>query len=968
MQHHRKNLLCQAIDLWLSNKNKKSFLAASAALVCCASGQTFAQSIAASDAQSTEEIVISASRVTRSGFTAPTPTTTIGSEDFQARAAANLASVMFEMPSVRPAQASPYTLTFSGGNYINLRGLGNSRTLTLVDGRRFVATTFTGIVDTNVVPSALIQRVEMVTGGASAAWGSDAVAGVTNFIFKKSINGFIGNVQYGQSGHGDNKETAVNLAWGSSFAEGRGELMIAAEIDQITNPVRQKDRSWSNQQGGFISSTINGVTYSRTIATGLTLTGLTTGGVITAANGGALAVGNALRGLQFGPGGSVVPFNYGTSIGAVLMKGGDGGWIANNTAMSSPLDRKNIFARATFDFTPGLHGFTELSYAQSDVKIELNNLVSPNSAETTAILISRNQGNWNNNAFLPTALRNLLATNPAITSFSVGRINTELGRPVNDVSNKVSRMAFGLDGDLGTWSWKAYYTHGETDYDAKVRNQLIMANWRSATDAILVNGVAVCNPATVAALGAAPGCVPANIYGQGAMDPAVRNYVTGTMEQTALIKQDAAGASIQGEPFTTWAGPVSFVTGAEYRKESIHGDADPISKTITAAYPLGGFQAGNPKPISGSYNVKEIFAETVVPLIEKNLDLNAAVRNTDYSISGRVTSWKAGLTFTPVKGFLIRGTQSSDIRAPNFNELFLQSQTNSTPTLTDPLVSGGYTITQITRGNTGLQPEKAKTTTFGFTWQPSQIQGFRASLDFYKIDLKKAISQLTPQNIINGCYGVGGVASTPSYCNFLGPRVNGRLTTVDIPFINLQSIKTSGADLELGYNFPLSAVLANTPGNLSLRFVGSYLRDMIVADGISSLDRAGQLNETVAAGNVAGGPKVKFNVSATYFNGPWTGFVQGRFVGGGVIDANPATQGSINDNRIKSRTYVDTSLQYTIYDDPKKGSLQLYGKINNLFDKDPPIIPESQNAPRATNFVFWDVIGRAFVAGARFTF
>jgi iron complex outermembrane recepter protein len=224
-----------------------------------------------------EEIAVTATRIQRSGFSAPTPTTIVGVEEIRARSAANVSSVLYEMPSVRAAASATVATQNQGANFVSLRGLGPTRTLTLVDGRRFVPTTNTGIVDINVIPSALVERIEVVTGGASAAWGSDAVSGVVNLVLKKKIEGFESSAQYGLSEHGDNRERTTTLAWGSDFAEGRGQFMIAGEYSKLDQVAMQYSRDWGRHRWGWVPGTVDGQSVARVAMQGVTASGVTDG-------------------------------------------------------------------------------------------------------------------------------------------------------------------------------------------------------------------------------------------------------------------------------------------------------------------------------------------------------------------------------------------------------------------------------------------------------------------------------------------------------------------------------------------------------------------------------------------------------------------------------------------------------------------------------------------------------------------
>jgi outer membrane receptor protein involved in Fe transport len=922
-----------------------------------------------------QEIAVTATRISRSGFTAPTPTTTLGTEDRELRASTTIANLLNELPSIRPTAAS-LTSQNTGIQAINLRGLngannGSTRTLVLVDGHRFVPTTITGVVDSNVVPSSLIERVEIVTGGASAAWGSDAVAGVANFIFKKQVEGLHGEVQYGLSQRGDNQDTSASLTWGTGFAGDRGQIMIAGEYSEIKDRQTWADRDWSNRHTGFVTGQVNGVNVTRVQVDGLTMSGLTPGGVITAANGGPLPATSPLRGIQFGTGGTVQPYTYGSNVGNTTMIGGSGSWFQDTLLMSAPVERKNVYGRTTFDFTEKLRGSFEASVMDSSSNAPTFPLYNPNTDATIAI--------QRDNAYLQTVaglapLRAILTANPGITSFNVGRINSELGRNVYDVDNRSTRFVVGLDGDLlDTWRWKTYATHGETDYDAKILAHLVEPNWRAALDAVVENGQIICrinsttaanivivNSATYAGKGASPGCVPANAFGAGSLAANVKDYVTGTQSFSATYKQDAAGASIQGEPFSTWADKVSVAGGLEYRKESIDGTSDPTSQLQNSAYLIGGFQYGNPKPIRGSYNVKEAFVETIVPLASRSawarsLDLNAAARRTDYSTSGNVTTWKGGLTYKPIDSLMFRGTKSRDIRAANLNELYASSTVLAFGATDYGLPVGGvpssYNGQQVTTGNPNLLPEKADTKTFGVSWQPGFLSGLRSSVDYFDIVLSDGITARTAQAIINSCYGQSGSALNPADCALINrDPVTRRITAVNTFPINDQRQSTRGIDYEVSYVTDLQH------GTLNMRLLATEVMRLTVL----GIDRAGEIGTGTST------PRWRANLSTTWQDGPWTLFGQVRYVDSGTYD-NTFTAIAIANNDIPSRTYLDATAQYQ-FQTQAVSRLQVFGRVVNLLDKDPPVLGNANQNAAPTNTALYDVGGRSFVVGLRADF
>jgi len=302
-----------------------------------------------------EEVTVTATRVQRTDFTAPTPTTILSARDLAVTGATNIG----DMTSIVPAFQATGTPTSSvlasdqgRGHFLDLRGLGPSRTLVLVDGQRFVPTTANGLLDVDVIPAALVERLEVVTGGASASWGSDAVSGVVNIILKKDLDGLQGSVQEGLSQHGDNQEVKVDLAYGLPFATGRGHFELAGEFSDNRGILHQSDRSWSGQEWGYVQTD----QYHNVPVTNARLSIASYGGLILT---------GPLAGMQFGPGSALQPFQYGKNVGSSYMQGGDGAVFSSFSALEIPLKRAAVFARTSFDLTDDVTAFLDASFAQA---------------------------------------------------------------------------------------------------------------------------------------------------------------------------------------------------------------------------------------------------------------------------------------------------------------------------------------------------------------------------------------------------------------------------------------------------------------------------------------------------------------------------------------------------------------------------------------------------------------------------
>lgn len=928
-----------------------------------------------------DEIQVTASRIQRSGFEAPTPTTMVGADEIEAQAAVRISDVLFDIPALRPTATAPVFTASAGGTYANLRNLNPAmaqqtatRTLVLVDGRRIAPNAATGLVDLNAIPTSLVERVEIVTGGASAAWGSDAVAGVTNFILKKKVEGFDATVQYGVSGHGDFQEKSTSLAWGTSYAGGRGQVMLAGEYSDLSDIPTNADRSWGNRQYGWVSGVIDGRNVNRITMPGVVASGLTAGGVIVGANGAPLPVSNPLRGIQFGPGGQSMPFEYGTYLSNNVMVGGSGAALTQYGALANPIERMSAYGRTTFAFTDTLNGFVELAYSSAEARVAAQPNYVPNG--DPIITIRRD------NAFLPASVRNIMTANDLAT-FSMGRQNPEFGLySESSSSTATTRFAAGLDGKLGNgWRWDLYLGAGTTDYTEKVLNNTNQPNWRAALDSVigpngtpicrvdstLASDIAITSAASYQGRGAAPGCVAANPFGAGSISQAVVDYVQGTSWALATIDQQSAGASIQGEPISTWAGPVSLATGLDYRRDSINQTADALAQVTTPAFQSGTWQFANRRPLKGAYNVKEAFVETIVPLAKgmtllQELDLNAAARIADYSNSGSVTSWKAGLTWGPGGGLRLRATRSRDIRAANLVELYTPGVffTGTTTDYGRPGNPSPQTVT-VTMGNPTLKPEKADTTTIGFTWQPDFVPGLQTSVDYYNIDLKDAIGSLGGQNIVNACYGAVAFAGNarPEMCSLISrDPVSGNISLITNQNLNLAYTKTSGVDMELGYTFAMNQLFSSASGRMSLRLLGTYVDELLNNNGIVTTDSVGG----------TGNSRWRLTGSARYTTGPLSLYLQARYLDAALVNTNYGPN-DIDNNHVPSYIYLSGSVHYTLFENEGRGRLQLFGNINNILDKAPPTIPSASAAPSQTLLgQDYDKIGRYFSMGVRFHF
>jgi iron complex outermembrane receptor protein len=875
-----------------------------------------------------EEVVVTGSRIARVGFDMPTPTTVLNAEDLAKTGITNIGQITNAIPAfqaVNTPTGSSFTSVRAGGNYLNLRGLGDNRTLILVDGRRFVPTNSEATVDTNVIPTALVDRIDIVTGGASAAYGSDAVAGVVNILLKKRMEGFVGDFQSGISAESDNETYRGSLAWGTGFGGDAGNFMIAAEGERNDGIGRQTDRDWARGAFSLVNNPAGG-TPLRLIAPDAQFSLQTLGGLV---------LGGPLAGTDFGPGGVARPFAAAPSNGFSQI-GGSGVRGSDYMTLSVPFERWSVYSKGDYDFG-GVRLFAEASHSWSQGDLPI--IPASNFGSITI---------QQDNAYLAPALRTRLQAGGA-TSFRMGRFFADLGPLTVVLTNETTRFVTGLEGSLGDrWTWTVHGEYGQTRATNKRGNNQNLALFARSVDAVNGPNGPVCRVnANASPADDDPACVPVNLFGDGSPNEAAKRYFLGTSVLDSQFDQRVVAATISGDVWELPAGAASVAGGAEYRTSEVVAVADPISQA-------NGFAFGNPKSLGGEQTVSEAFAEFALPILRdktafKSLNFDAAVRATDYSGSGNVMTWKGGLTWDITESVRLRTTRSRDIRAPNLGELFGTSNVNFV-TLRDPFRGTTVNVPEITRGNSVLEPEEADTVTAGIVLTPGFLPGFRFSVDYYDIQFDNAVTILTSQDTLDRCF-----AGNTDLCQFATRNSAGLLTQMVRTQVNVAQATTTGYDLEAGYTFEAGG------GSVTIRGLATYVDELSTANGGVKVDRAGEVGGT----NV-GLPNWRYNISGTWERGPLSLYGQYRYVGGGKYD-NTFTARDINDNSVDSASYVDLTAQYSLVDDGRR-SIQLFAVVNNVFNEEPPITPSNSFVSFQTNPVLYDVIGRMYSVGARFRF
>ena len=667
------------LPIWRITK-RQLWLSCSASALCWA-GAAGAQT-ADTQPATIEQVVVTGTHLSESGFEAPTPVTTVSQESLLAASPDNIADALNELPQFHGSTRSDAGSTggiggTNGQNLLNLRSLGAQRTLVLLDGQRLPPSNSSGSVDINVIPDSLISRVDVVTGGASAAYGSDAVAGVVNFILDTHYSGMKLDASGGITSYGDSATGKVTATYGSGSDLLGGRLRVIASggwFHQDGIPIgTPTGRSWFDDAYGRYTCAVAVCGTANFIGRGLQSTTGSAGGTITAINSSQGTVGEViskgpLTDLQFGAGGALSPFPFGTDVGTQYMIGGGSG-ISLNTALSPAQTRVNAFVHTEYDLNDNATLYLEGLFGQD---------YSLSSSLTDETLNTQGQFTiYGDNAYLPSSVKALLPANQIgqdVPVFGLSRINMELP-PGHDLNlTQLKRVVGGVNGNItDRWKFGASLAYSESYQDIAEYDLYNAAHFYAAADAVTApSGQVVCRSNLT---GGNPGCVPINVFGPGSISSAGAAYIVnpeGTNAQFLRIGQTVFNANVSGDlgdDFQLGAGPISVAAGFDSRREDYRATDDAGSAAVPnfsniqgvpATYNFpgreGSFTFYNPQPSNGLTTANEGYFEIGVPLLKdvpmaQKLDLNAAVRETDYNLSGLVTSWKAGLTWQVIELF-----------------------------------------------------------------------------------------------------------------------------------------------------------------------------------------------------------------------------------------------------------------------------------------------------------------------------
>lgn len=926
------------------------------------------------------EIVVTGSRIARPEFSFPNPIQAYTSESIQQAGTTNLTDFLLDSPALRGstdnidvAGSNLPNATYVGVNLLDLRNLGEERTLVLVNGRRHIAGyPGTAAVDVNTIPVDLIDRIDILTGGTSAIYGADGVSGVVNFVLKRNFEGLSVRAQAGISQRGDSGNRYVSALWGSNFADGRGNIALSYEFNEVDRFSQRKRLSYgmTGPTWRFVRNPAD-FPDDPNIPDQVPLRDLLW---LDSSPGGAIDVDlDELPDFT----GEGTPYDRGTPVrGSSFTRGGDSTPQESYFGDYTPGSRRHIAnAFGSFEVNPALRFFGEAKYVRANALTvsqpiyDFYTYLSPD------------------NAFL---LQRFGAGVAPDGAYVAGRDHFDFGIRTYTAKRDTYRGVAGVDGKLSDHlRYELSYTFGQVDSTATSQNDRLTDRYFAALDAVVnpANGQVTCRinlpgqtliegfgvqpeffDGTMAPRTFQPGeCIPLNILGAGSPSPQALDWILVNHTDEARIRHHVVSGYVSGDTggfFNLPGGPVGFALGAEYRKESSRFSPDELSQQgLLADY-------STTAPERGSFSVKEAFGEINLPILEDvpfadTLAVGGAVRVSDYTTVGTTTSWSVNGVYAPVRDLTFRGTYSQAVRAPNITELFQGAQggfffitdpcgidqvtggsstrqANCAAALTaldidpatfdpanDPTSPQGSSIQGLTGGNPDLKEETAKTWTAGMVLRPRFLPGLNLAFDWYDIKIRDAINTPTATELVTLCYDQPTLDNV--YCDALSRSpITGYIDDFRVGPENVANFDTEGLDITLNYRFRPSADL----GTFNLKINGNYTHkiEFIPTPGAEVDDDLGETNRPKYSANAdltwTKGP-LTINYGVNWFSRTWR--VVSNLPVSDLIEANPDI---VEGKYRKYKEYWNHQAQVS-YD--LGGRMNIYAGVDNLFDTKPAV-------------------------------
>ncbi|MDQ8756475.1 TonB-dependent receptor [Sphingosinicella sp. LHD-64] len=957
--------------------------------------------VASQEADTGEAIVITGSRIARRDLTSTSPVAVVSNEEFTLSGAVNVEQVINTLPQVIPGANSFSNNPGGGVATLNLRGLGTQRNLVLVNGRRYIFFDTAQTVDLNTIPQFLIDSVDVVTGGASAVYGSDALAGVVNFRLRQDLDGLIAGAQYNITEEGDGRRYNAYIAMGTQFADGRGNITVYGEYYN-RGQIMQADRDWSffaftEGDGELIPGGSAGVPQGRFVAApeipiGTGASCAPVGApppAIPRNNCFPIAIGTNYPGLGafFGTPGTSTPYVDANAYN-----------YAPANYLMVPQERWTLGGYGEYEIADGITAYAEVAYINNRVQNELAatpitqnvdfELAAIQPLVSAADFAQMQQIAANQQAAIaaaaaagaPNPFGPFAAGSASFGALQPGFVRLQLnGRTTGIASRNVTddrnafRVLTGLKGNItDSLTYDVYYMYSRT------RNASVQLGnvSRSAFTRLAADGTC-------------------NVFGENLLSADCINQISILAQNQDISELQVAQASISGPLFTfgTATDPVAFAAGVEWRSMA----AEFIPDTALSSGDVVGFNAG--QPTEGSYDAREVFAELRVPIIQDNfihrLELSGAARYSDYSLEavGGVWTYSGGIELAPIRDITFRGQYQRAIRAPNVGELF-GGQAVGFPPATDPCAlpsaatdptiravcvatgvpeaSVGQSTLQpnaqiqgVFGGNPNLQEEVADTWTAGVVIRPRFIPRLNVTVDYYNIKVDNAIAVAggSVNNILSLCYNTIQDANS-AICGLISRDdqgvISGPPNIVSAINANLASLSTEGIDFQVDYSLPLNFSLLNGGSSrLSFFFLGNYSWENNFTPLIELPDEvvecAGRFG--LNCGNPT--PKWKWSSRLSWIDGPLTTSFRWRRVGS-VRDDDDDTDFVVE--RIGAYDLFDLTVAFDVND-----NFTVNVGVQNLFDKRPPLMGDNQEQANTYPGVY-DVLGRDFFVSASFRF
>lgn len=969
-----------------------SLLSVTMALAAPAHAQDAAPQTAAQaddDAPNVEQIVVTGSLITRPNNTAVSPIVSVGEQAIKEAGTPNLQDALNQFPSFTTSGNSGTGGQGTGGRAtINLHGLGPNRNLVLLDGKRLPLSDVNGTVDVNIIPESIIGGIDVITGGASAVYGSDAMSGVVNFKTIRSFDGIKMDVQNSISERGDAYKFNGSVAFGSHFADDRGHVIGAFSYTK-QDPVNGSARSFFADKtpssfignGTFVPSATNApsAAVEQALFTGYGFAGTR----------------NPLLNLGFNNDGSLF-----TQTGAVNYKGPNGtnGYaiVGGNVRMpvgqqidfQNGLERKSAFIKADYDVTPSINVYGQFLYVDLTVKTASGNSLTQFGTLTTIPTT---------NPFIPADLKTLLASrpNPNAPFTWNGRY---VGVPFKswDENYKVEQYLAGVKGDIASgWSFDVFASYDQSVHNQTLHNGIVKSRVQTLLNAA-DGGKSIC----------AGGF---NIFGDAnarSLSAACATYITKDAFSTEKLAQTQVQAQVNGKLFDLGAGPAQIALVADYRRNTYNyvPDSDLQTQNIEAVIAS--------LPASGAISVKEFAAQLDVPLLAdrpfaRELGIGGAFRVSDYSSTGSVKSYEVDARWRPVDSLLLRGSYQRAVRAPNIGELFSPAQGTQlvigTPpgALGDPCdvrstartgtngasvsglcvaqgvpqaAIGSYNFPttatgQLISGNKSLTPETADTFNVGFVFnspaQSGPLANFSVSVDYFSIRIKNVISTVPGLTVLSKCYNLDGTNPTydPAnlYCKLIQRDNTGQIVTVATPYLNLGSLKTDGVEIQANWSIPTPFIGQSGKFfvNTAVGWLHSYKVQLL--PGAPTLNYTGISNGSALPASIPprATPEWKALTSFGYKSDVVNMGLRWRYQSG-MQDATSVLTPASAQVGVPAYALWDLFTSFKI-----QKAFELRAGVNNLFNKSLPFVASSQNG---TDVALYDPIGRSFYVGAKFNF